>query len=75
MPNEYCDWTPCKWLQKTFSSKMVVRSKDKSIQLLVSKPRGNEPAKKVTLWYCPFCGTRLYDNKDILEWVEERLKG
>jgi hypothetical protein len=30
------------------------------------------PVQRVTFYYCPFCGTRLSGNKEILEWVHKK---
>jgi hypothetical protein len=54
-------------------------SEGKTIQVLVlpdPTPMGvPQPVRPhmVTFSYCPFCGTRILDNKEVLEWIERKM--
>lgn len=69
MANEYCDWEPCHWLKKFIEAKLDEGQKAVSASI-VSKSK-KPKAFRVFFWYCPFCGTRLHDNKDVLGWIHQ----
>lgn len=77
MAGEFCDWAPCMWLQRLLATMMPRDRAIDSVQVLVLGPptknsgRAGE-LKRVTLYYCPFCGTRLSENKEILEWIQNK---
>ena len=81
----FCDREPCSWMKK-FVAQFLIRNREKVtfkegtfgvVQvLLLSRPKKNGTAPdpmKVTLWYCPFCGTRLKENKYVLEWIDSKM--
>lgn len=75
MKSEFCDWEPCPWLKKLIT-RLLSAQKGEPFGLVVSPQKLNQPMvhgpQRLNLWYCPFCGTRIYDNKEILGWVERR---
>jgi len=77
MPGDFCDWAPCGWLQKFVTGLMPSDRVEGTVQILALVPASKtnargEPAKRVTFYYCPFCGTRLSENKEILDWIQKR---
>jgi hypothetical protein len=77
MAGDFCDWEPCSWLQKyVFSLLPKDRSADTvQVDALRRPLRVNGKAgeiRRVTFYYCPFCGTRLTGNKEILEWIQKK---
>lgn len=75
MPNEFCDWVPCDFLQKFIMSLMPGSRSPRTVQALVFHPKNSpkgEPAKLVTFYYCPFCGTRIHENKEVLDWIDKK---
>lgn len=77
MPGDFCDWEPCLWLQKFVVGLMPKDRNINTVQVLAVVPVMKttarvEPVKRVTFYYCPFCGTRLSENKEILEWIYKR---
>jgi len=77
MPGDFCDWGPCTWLQKFVTELMPKDRKEGTVQVLVIVPVAKtnprvEPSKRVTFYYCPFCGTRLSENKEILDWIYKK---
>ena len=77
MSGEFCDWEPCTWLQKyVFSLLPKDRSSDSvQVDALHRPHKANGKVgeiRRVTFYYCPFCGTRLTGNKEILEWIQKR---
>ncbi len=72
----FCDWEPCPWLKKLVE--LGIPKGSQSIALVVN-PKINRktyplPPFTLNLWYCPFCGVRIHDNKDILEWIAKRIR-
>lgn len=80
----FCDWEPCPWLKKLLESFLlrgdqfiVAIEVVPSVQPLHSSDtRRSSPQepKGLNLWYCPFCGVRIHDNKDILSWIQQRMR-
>lgn len=69
--SDFCDWEPCEWLQKFFDQKLD--NGDKKTLSLTVLPRSKKTRPRtLTLWYCPFCGTRIHDNKEIQKWLEPK---
>lgn len=72
---EFCDWEPCEFLGKFIISLLPVGRSARTVQALVvtakSSARG-DPPKRVTFYYCPFCGTRIHENKEILDWIDKK---
>lgn len=74
---DYCDWEPCSWLQKFVISLLPRDRNDDTVQVDViqrpSKINGRvEVSRRMTFYYCPFCGTRLYENKEVMEWIHKK---
>lgn len=74
-----CDWEPCPWLKRLVESFTARGSKAAVINLVPPTREGTEkaplaPVIPLNLWYCPFCGTRIHDNKDILVWIERKMR-
>ena len=74
MTASYCDWEPCTWLQKFVTDLMPKDVSPDTVQIRTMTPlnrckKKTAPVQTVTFYYCPFCGTRLSGNKEILEWV------
>lgn len=67
----FCDWKPCTMLQQA-----VVMFLDpawrpgEDIRFKIMDRSIGGVARIVYLSYCPFCGTRIRNNKDVLGWVE-----
>lgn len=74
MSSEYCDWEPCHWLKKFIEQKMDDGTEGTVSMDVVQRSRRKEKTRKLHLWYCPFCGTRLHDNKEVMKWVEDNRK-
>lgn len=77
MSADFCDWEPCSWLQKYILGIMPKDRKADTIQgdmvQYPSKLNGRVvQVRRVTFHYCPFCGTRIFENKEILEWVDKK---
>ena len=75
--SDYCDWEPCEWLQKFVMTLLPKDRSEDSVQIDVtqkpSKLNGRvEQLRCVTFYYCPFCGTRLHENKEIMEWIQKK---
>ena len=70
MSNEYCDRSPCNLLQKFIEEVAAHPQPGATVQAKVV-PRGHSPKKLklVTFYYCPFCGTRLDENEEVLKWI------
>jgi hypothetical protein len=68
---DYCDWDPCAFLQKLILDLMPNDRGADTVQVLTLGQSKGSPLslKRVTLYYCPFCGTRLHGNKEILSWA------
>jgi hypothetical protein len=80
---DFCDWEPCPWLKKVVEMLALQppQLSQASVTLVVisgktNGHRRNSPQGPVglSLWYCPFCGVRIHDNKDILAWISQRLR-
>ena len=78
--NKFCDCEPCGLLLKFMEQQLTMMSPSRlGLQILVlQRPtqKGGavkKPARIVTLVYCPFCGTRIDENKEILAWIDRRL--
>lgn len=76
---EFCDWEPCPWLKKVVEQLVMDSRPSVTLLVLPGKTNGhrrNSPQGPVglNLWYCPFCGVRIHDNKDILAWISQRLR-
>lgn len=72
MTNEFCDWEPCHLLQKLIKKFALKPGDAPSTRILMLRPgnrAADEPPQVLTLYYCPFCGTRISDNKEILDWL------
>ena len=80
MSGDFCDWEPCKFFKKALHEVVPISrpistepAPDKGPPVLAVI--GNDGRVRVmNLWYCPFCGTRVYDNKDVLEWAESQRR-
>jgi hypothetical protein len=74
---DFCDWEPCSWLQK-FVLSLLPKDRDLDtvqVEAFHRPSRVNGKAgeiRRVTFYYCPFCGTRLTGNKEILEWIQRK---
>jgi hypothetical protein len=69
----YCDWEPCRLLQKFIRELATTPRSPATVQALVFAPKtdmGKVPLRLLTFYYCPFCGTRLDKNEEILRWIE-----
>ena len=74
---DFCDWVPCVWLQEFVTQLMPKDRARGTVQILALVPpektnARTESVKRVTLYYCPFCGTRLSENPEILKWIQNR---
>lgn len=58
MPREFCDEQPCETLARAFKILVPVDRTERTVQFDV-KSRTGEQVLRVTLHYCPFCGTRF----------------
>lgn len=79
MAGDFCDWEPCSWLQKFVVNLLPKDRNEDSVQVIAvtatapAKPNGKvDHLKRVTFYYCPFCGTRLSGNKEILDWIYKK---
>lgn len=77
MPGDFCDWAPCSLLQKFVVELLPKNRREGTVEgfIVVPPMKANsrpEPPKRVTFYYCPFCGTRLSENKEILGWIQKR---
>jgi thiol-disulfide isomerase/thioredoxin len=70
MSNEYCDRSPCNLLQKFIEEVAAHPQPGATVQAKVV-PHGRTPKKLslVTFYYCPFCGTCLDANEEVLKWI------
>ena len=73
MSSEFCDWEPCHWLKKFIEQKMDDGLRGTISFDVVQRSRKSK-TRKVHLWYCPFCGTRIHNNPEVMKWVEENRK-
>lgn len=73
MASEFCDWEPCTWLQKLFEGN-IDNGDPKTISITVLPKNKKAKPRTLTLWYCPFCGTRVHDNREIHKWLDERRR-
>ena len=76
MSSEFCDWVPCTSLQRLVDTLVPRDRPSRVIQLLVYVPKTNPlkaPLKRVHFAYCPFCGTRIEGNKEVLDWIDKRI--
>ncbi len=64
MPSPFCDESPCDLLRQAFLHLVPDNREPRSVQLdVVARVRDpKKPFFRVTLRYCPFCGTR-FDEK------------
>lgn len=68
----FCDWEPCRLMQEFIKKYALPQRPPATVQSLICHPRKTSiPNRILTFYYCPFCGTRLHDNKEILEWISE----
>lgn len=77
MSGEFCDWEPCHWLQKFVMSMLPKDRTAFSVQadtlnVPLKSTDKTRTVKRVTFYYCPFCGTRLVGNKEILAWINKK---
>jgi hypothetical protein len=84
MTVEFCDWSPCPWLKRLLES-FLLRGERYVVAIQIvstgqplssGESRRNSPqgSMGLNLWYCPFCGVRIHDNKDILAWISQRMR-
>jgi hypothetical protein len=76
MSSEFCDWVPCSQLQRFVDQLAPKDRPSRSLQVLAYVPKSNprvEPLRRVTFYYCPFCGTRIEGNKEVLDWIDTRI--
>lgn len=74
MTHDFCDWEPCELLKQFVKRFALPRRDPTTVQALVFKPGSDvfeEPMKITTFYYCPFCGTRMHNNREVLEWISE----
>jgi hypothetical protein len=71
MAIEFCDWEPCPLLKKFVTRFRPKDHKEGTVQadVVIQKGPGKGREARVTLWYCPFCGTRIHDNEDVQNWL------
>lgn len=76
MSYKFCDREPCEGLKKALprflSSSWRLRNRNENLRVEILDQSSQEPIT-VYLVYCPFCGTRLTGNEDVLEWVSRAL--
>jgi hypothetical protein len=73
MSNEYCDRSPCRLLQKFIEDVAIPAKPPATVQaLIMPSERSREELKLTTFYYCPFCGTRLHGNEEVLKWMASR---
>jgi hypothetical protein len=79
--NEFCDKEPCTLLQKFVLAKLTMLDKESGLLSSLVLPNPTKAGAKqpvapyeVIFHYCPFCGTRLLDNEDVIEWLERRIR-
>jgi hypothetical protein len=71
----FCDWKPCSMLQKAVPLFLDPKWRPgEDIKFLVSDRASKGQLRPMYFSYCPFCGTRIRGNKDILGWVESLPK-
>lgn len=72
---QFCDWEPCVALQEALHKFLPDNTKrGEEIKFYIETKAAHSRATRhflVQMLYCPFCGTRLKDNKDIIEWVDK----
>jgi hypothetical protein len=69
---EFCDWEPCGLLQEFIKKYALPLHPPATVQGVFVPAAGKLAQPKIlTFYYCPFCGTRLHNNKEILEWISE----
>lgn len=73
MSMEFCDWEPCVWLKRFFDHKLDDGKQGEVSMTIVVRSR-KAKTKTITFWYCPFCGTRIHNNKEVLRWIEDNRK-
>ena len=56
MPTQVCDRSPCDLLEATLEVLATVKDEEHLDLVIVAK---NQKLAKVTITYCPFCGTRI----------------
>lgn len=74
MGGEFCDWEPCKLLKQAiihFLSSNYKPGEDIKFDMVDHRHAGKD--RQVYLTYCPFCGTRVRGNPEIVKWAG-RLK-
>lgn len=80
MASVFCDRNPCDNLKSgiihfidlslaTKNNKLAINVKDH----IKSQDLGPDMLRPVVIKYCPFCGTRLENNLDIVGWVRDNL--
>lgn len=73
MSYKFCDREPCEELKRALPRFLPrdwrSKSKGESLKFQMVDQLSGRPIT-VYLVYCPFCGTRLFENEDIMESVE-----
>ena len=73
--NYFCDKAPCSLLQEFIQQLSTSPRPGAALEVLILVPRSDlsrEPIRQTSLYYCPLCGTRLYDNEELIKWIEGR---
>lgn len=70
MAGKFCDWVPCEMLQKAAHMFLPddYRPGEEIRFLVKDKTLGGE-VRAVYFTYCPFCGVRIRNNPDVIDWV------
>lgn len=76
MANPFCDKTPCDALRLAFQHLVPDDRTPRTVQLIVvGRPRDpQKPFFRVTMRYCPFCGTRFDEQggQELLDALDRR---
>lgn len=72
---EFCDWEPCKLLQQAIVMFLDPEWRPgEDIRFKILDRTINGQPRPVYFTYCPFCGTRLRGNKEVVSWVRTAIR-